>query len=306
MELLKPSNAQQRVFAICDWREYLRIEVPAHPLQEQQSLARLIIGVRTAYRHEQHLSQTLMALKRSALSSIFTRGLRGEAQKDTEIGSMPESWGLEPIAAHFSVVSGGTPSRGDPAYWTGGSIPWIKTTEVAYCQITETKEHITPKGLQDSAAKLLPKGTLLMAMYGQGVTQGKVAILGIEAACNQACAAMVPINNLVHTRYLYHFLTWRYEDIRSLAHGGQQQNLNLEMVRDLLFATPPSHAEQDEIVSIIDAIDRKIDLHRRKRHVLEDMSKSLLHKLMTGEISVSDLDLSALSPASTQHEGITA
>ncbi|EGO82665.1 restriction endonuclease subunit S [Xylella fastidiosa subsp. fastidiosa] len=102
------------------------------------------------------------------------------------------------------------------------------------------------------------------------------------------------------------YLTWRYEDIRSLAHGGQQQNLNLEMVRDLLFATPPSHAEQDEIVSIIDAIDRKIDLHRRKRHVLEDMSKSLLHKLMTGEISVSDLDLSALSPASTQHEGITA
>ncbi|WP_369333449.1 restriction endonuclease subunit S [Xylella fastidiosa] len=86
-------------------------------------------------------------------------------------------------------------------------MPWIKTTEVAYCQITETKEHITPKGLQDPAAKLLPKGTLLMAMYGQGVTRGKVAILGIEAACNQACAAMVPINNLVHTRYLYHFLT---------------------------------------------------------------------------------------------------
>ncbi|ALR01096.1 restriction endonuclease subunit S [Xylella fastidiosa] len=289
-----------------DWREYLRIEVPAHPLQEQQSLAHLIIGVRTAYRNEQHLSQTFMALKRSALSSIFTRGLRGEAQKDTEIGLLPESWGLEPIAAHFSVVSGGTPSRGDPAYWTGGSIPWIKTTEVAYCQITETEEHITPKGLQDSAAKLLPKGTLLIAMYGQGVTRGKVAILGIEAACNQACAAMVPINNLVHTRYLYHFLTWRYEDIRSLAHGGQQQNLNLEMVRDLLFATPPSHAEQDEIVSIIDAIDRKIDLHRRKRHVLEEMFKSLLHKLMTGEISVSDLDLSALSPASTQHEETTA
>ncbi|WP_236641872.1 restriction endonuclease subunit S [Xylella fastidiosa] len=77
------------------------------------------------------------------------------------------------------------------------------------------------------------------------------------------------------------YLTWRYEDIRSLAHGGQQQNLNLEMVRDLLFATPPSHAEQDEIVSIIDAIDRKIDLHRRKRHVLEGMSKSLLRELMT-------------------------
>ncbi|QTX30198.1 restriction endonuclease subunit S [Xylella fastidiosa subsp. multiplex] len=88
-----------------DWREYLRIEVPAHPLQEQQSLAHLIIGVRTAYRNEQHLCQTFMALKRSALSSIFTHGLRGEAQKDTEIGPMPIDWTVERLDACARVVS---------------------------------------------------------------------------------------------------------------------------------------------------------------------------------------------------------
>ena len=106
-------------------------------------------------------------------------------------------------------------------------------------------------------------------------------------------------------RYLYHFLTWRYEAIRSLAHGGQQQNLNLEIVRDLPVVYPQSKDEQDEIVTILDAIDRKIDLHRTKREVLEELFESLLHKLMTGEVAVSDLDLSALSPASTQPEEAT-
>jgi len=184
------------------------------------------------------------------------------------------------------------------AYWTGGSIPWVKTTEVDYCEITETEEHITPVGLENSAAKLLPKGTLLMAMYGQGITRGKVAILGIEAACNQACAAMLPLDEAVGTRFLYHFLTWRYEEIRSLAHAGQQQNLNLEIVRSLPVAVPPTHAEQDDIVAILDAIEPKIDLHRKKRAVLEELLKALLHKLMTGERRVDELDLSALGAAS--------
>lgn len=219
---------------------------------------------------------------------------------------MPESWELATIGAHHSVVSGGTPSRGNPAFWSGGTIPWAKTTEVDYCVITETEEHITPLGLESSAAKMLPAGTLLMAMYGQGITRGKVAILGIEATCNQACAAITPKDDAVLPRYLYHFLTWRYEAIRSLAHGGQQQNLNLEIVRDLPVVYPQSKDEQDEIVTILDAIDRKIDLHRTKREVLEELFESLLHKLMTGEVAVSDLDLSALSPASTQPEEATA
>jgi type I restriction enzyme S subunit len=239
---------------------------------------------------------TAQELKRAAMRELFTRGLRGEPQKDTEIGPVPESWELASIGTHHSVVSGGTPSRTNPAFWSGGTIPWVKTTEVDYRVINETEEHITPLGLENSAAKMLPVGTLLMAMYGQGVTRGKVAILGIEAACNQACAAITPKDDAVVPRYLYHFLTSRYEEIRSLAHGGQQQNLNLEIVRDLPVAFPRLMAEQSEIVTILDAIDRKIDLHRQKRAVLEELFKALLHKLMTGEIRVTDLDLSALEP----------
>lgn len=282
-----------------DWHEYLRFEVPVRPLEEQKELVQLIGGVRKAYRVERELIEVLAELKRAAMRKLFTRGLRGEAQKETEIGWVPESWEFATISAHHSVVSGGTPSRGNPAFWSDGTIPWVKTTEVDYCVITETEEHITPQGLKSSAAKMLPAGALLMAMYGQGVTRGKVAILGIEAACNQACAAITPDDDEILPSYLYHFLTWRYDAIRSLAHGGQQQNLNLEIVRNLPGVYPKTKDEQDEIVAILDALDRKIALHQQKRAVLEELFQSLLHKLMTGEIRVGELDLSALPSVPT-------
>nr|WP_221286103.1 restriction endonuclease subunit S [Prescottella equi] len=272
-----------------------RIRVPAPSEPEQCAIADVLDGLRRAISLQDIVLSNVDRTKSAAMHQLFSRGLRGEAQKASEVGPLPESWSLDSIDQHFSVVSGGTPSRGNPAYWSGGTIPWVKTTEVNYSVITATDEHITPAGLGGSAAKMLPAGTLLMAMYGQGVTRGKVGILGIEASCNQACAAMTPTDADVVPRYLYHYLTSRYEAIRSLAHGGQQQNLNLDIVRKIDVPVPSTVDEQHEIVDILDALDRKIDLHRRKRAVLDRLFKSLLHKLMSGEVSVDDLDLSALS-----------
>lgn len=271
-----------------------RIPVPVPPEGEQRRVADLLDGLRHAIDLQDAVLVNLAQMKLAAMRHLFTRGLRQETQKETELDLIPESWEVATIDTHFTVVSGGTPSRSNAAYWAGGTVPWVKTTEVNYSVITETEEHITPAGLDGSAAKMLQPGTLLMAMYGQGVTRGKVALLGIEASCNQACAAMTPTDDEVIPRYLYHYLTSRYEAIRSLAHGGQQQNLNLDIVRKIGIAVPPTIEEQQEIVEILDALDSKTALHRRKRAVLDRLFKSLLHKLMTGKISVDDLDLSAL------------
>ena len=273
------------------------LEVPQPNINEQLAIVAVLSRVRKAIKIQEQSIALSQDLKRNAMRELFTRGLRGEAQKETEIGLMPESWVIEALNDHFSVVSGGTPSRRIPKFWTGGMIPWVKTTEVDYCVIQKTEEHITQAGLDQSPAKLLPPNTLLLAMYGQGITRGKVAILGIEAACNQACAAINPHDDVVDTKYLYHFLSFRYEEIRRLAHGGQQQNLNLDIVRGLPVAHPANPEEQREIVTILDTIDRKIDLHRKKLAMFNDLFKALLHKLMTGEIRVGDLDLVALENA---------
>lgn len=288
--IVLPSRGYNRHFTVLKGLEF------SYPADRsvQRLIAALMSRVERALVHQTELVALLDQAKGAAMRQLFSLGLRGEAQKETGIGQLPESWELASIEQHFSVVSGGTPSRGKASYWAGGSIPWVKTTEVNYSVITETEEHITQTGLSESAAKLLKPGTLLMAMYGQGVTRGKVGILGIEAACNQACAAMAPKDDKVQPRYLYHYLTSRYEAIRALAHGGQQQNLNLDIVRKIDVPMPSTTAEQQEIVEILDTIDRKIDLHRRKRHVLDQLFTSLLHKVMAGEVSVEDVDLRPL------------
>ena len=234
-------------------------------------------------------------LKRAAMLMFFTSGLHEEPSKDSEIGPVPDSWFVEPLGAHHTVATGATPSRGNPAYWTGGTIPWVKTTEIQYCSISETEERITHAALAECSVRLFHPGTLLLAMYGQGVTRGKIAILEIEATCNQACAAISPLDNAVDPRYLYHFLAYRYEEIRRLAHGGQQQNLNLDLVRSIPIAFPKDLKEQREIAAALDTIDSKIDLHNEKLTVLNELFTSLLFKVMTGAVQVDDIDASALT-----------
>ncbi|WNN88088.1 restriction endonuclease subunit S [Gloeocapsopsis dulcis] len=94
-----------------------------------------------------------------------------------EISLIPEGWNVQKLGEIAKLKSDGTPNREKTEYWNNGSIPWVKTTEVNYNLIQEKEKHITQEGLDNSSAKIFPKGTLLMAMYGQEITRGRVAIL---------------------------------------------------------------------------------------------------------------------------------
>jgi type I restriction enzyme, S subunit len=146
------------------------------------------------------------------------------------------------------VVSGGTPSRSNPEFW-GGTIPWVKTGAINYCWITTADEWITKAGLEDSAARVLPKGTILMAMYGQGKTRGQVAILGIDAAINQACAALL-LREGCDRSFVYQQLAFRYSSIRKLSNTGSQENLNADLIRSIAFPLP-DEAEQKTIGKVL-------------------------------------------------------
>lgn len=146
--------------------------------------------------------------------------------------------------------SGGTPSRSCPQYFKG-NIPWVKTGEVVNDEILETEEHITEEAIVNSSAKLYPKGSLIIAMYGQGDTRGRTAKLGIDATTNQACAVLHDIdNNIVSTDYLWYYLQGRYDDLRSLASGNNQPNLNAGKINNYDVVVPPMSV-QNEIVTYI-------------------------------------------------------
>lgn len=267
------------------------LEVPIPPKPEQQKIAAVLWKLQRAIATQDRLLKATADLKQSAMQRLFTHGLRGEPLKDTEIGPVPESWDLTTLGAVATVGAGGTPSRSNPDYWQGGTIPWVKTGEVDYGVIEDTEEKITPLGLKNSAAKLLPKGTLLLAMYGQGITRGKAAILGIDAATNQACAAVRPTTDEVRTDFLYCVLTRGYERLRGLAHGGQQQNLNADLIRGFTFGLPGNIDEQRDIAAALATLDRKLTHHRAKRAALDALFQTTLHQLMTAQVRVAALDI---------------
>ena len=124
-----------------------------------------------------------------------------------------------------------------------GSISWVKSTEVSNCVIDSTEEHISEIAIAETNCTIYPKGTILIAMYGQGKTRGQIAILNIEATTNQAVAAILP-SELCDKLFLYYCLHLMYENIRSMARGGNQANLNLAIVRSINIILPPLPLQQ--------------------------------------------------------------
>jgi type I restriction enzyme S subunit len=200
--------------------------------------------------------------------------------KQTEVGVIPEEWSVEQIGDLATVSSGGTPSREIPAYWNG-SIPWITTSQIDFNTIAEADQFITENGLKNSAAKLLPTGTFLIALYGQGKTRGKVGVLGFEAATNQACAS-ISLHDNVSSEFLLHFLTSRYEAIRNSSNTGSQENLNSQIVKAISIALP-SQEEQRTIANALSDADALIESLEKLIAKKRSIKQGAMQELLTGK-----------------------
>ena len=171
-------------------------------------------------------------------------------------------WPLVELGEVCRIKSGGTPDRSNPALW-GGDIPWVTTTLIDFGVIRRANEGITPEGLASCSSWIVPKGTVLMAMYGQGATRGKVAVLGIDAAMNQACAALQISGASLDAGYLFRVLQTRYEDLRRIsdARGGNQSNLSAQILKQYRIPVPPLPVQQT-IAATIDAEQALINANR--------------------------------------------
>lgn len=270
---------------------------------EQKAIAGVLRQTELVLSQQSALLETLQEIKRAAMTRLFTHGLRGEVQKETEIGLVPESWAAVSIADLGEVVTGTTPPTRERAYYDDGNIPFISPGDIEHgTAIASTQKCITDSGLAVSRA--LPVGTTCVVCIGS--TIGKVGrTTAAASATNQQINAVVPGVGY-DPNYLSHLLTYQSNIVRNAASPSPVPILSKGAFEKLVLFTSKNPDEQVEIATILDAVDRKIGLHQKKRKVLEELFESLLHKLMTGEIAVSDLDLSALSPASTQHEEATA
>ena len=185
------------------------------------------------------------------------------------------------------IYSGGTPSRTKPEYW-GGEIPWVKTTQIQNCIINrdDVDEWISEEGLKKSSAKMVPEGTILMAMYGQGKTRGQVAILSLKASINQACAA-IELSPKGHRDFIYQQLLFRYVAIRNMSNTGGQENLSSGLIKEISISLPPLE-EQKAIAEVLSTWDRAISTTERLIQAKEKRYYQLASTLLFGKNSTTE------------------
>ena len=224
------------------FREYRNEKFELPTLERQQEIVDIFDKVTYVISRYKTLLLELDILIKSRFVEMF-----GSIHESTE-------YPYAAVKELADVVSGGTPNRDKAEYWDGGTIPWVKTTELQNNVIIDVDEYITEAGLADSSAKLLPAGTVLVAMYGQGKTRGMTAYLDIEASTNQACACILP-SDKIDSRYLWKYFELSYNKLRSLAQGAGQPNLNGNMIKNFQVLVPPIEM-QKEYVNFVQQVDK--------------------------------------------------
>jgi type I restriction enzyme S subunit len=172
------------------------------------------------------------------------------------------------------ITSGGTPKSSEASYYDG-DIPWLNTKEINFNRITKTERCITQEGLNNSSAKWIPKGAVIVAMYG--ATAAKVAYSLIDLTTNQACCNLIIKESMADGRFVYYYIQSSYEELLNLACGAAQQNLSVGVIADFPISLP-SLDEQHRIASILTSMDDKIDLLRRENATLEAMAETLFRQ----------------------------
>lgn len=240
------------------------LEVDLPSIDEQKKIANTLDKV-----------TNLIELRKKQLEKldIFSKALFVEM-----FGSLEHNinYPYKKIVEFSNVISGGTPNRKEEDYWLNGTINWVKTTELKNTKINNSEEKISELGLENSSAKIVPKNTILIAMYGQGKTRGMTALLNIEASTNQACACILPSKN-INYMYLWQYMILSYNQLRSMAKGGNQPNLNLDIIKNFKVLTPPIEL-QNQFAKKVEHIDKiKLSIQDSLTK-LETLKKSLMQE----------------------------
>jgi type I restriction enzyme S subunit len=256
---------------------YQDLQLPLPDLKTQQELlerledhdVKIDATERALFAIQAKLKQARASILKAAVEGRLVETEPGPTPQCDEHTQLPSGWVWSTLGAQFSIHIGATPKRNDPSLW-GGEIPWVSSGEIQFNRITKTKETITQSGLDNTSTQLHPKGTVLLAMIGQGRTRGQAAILEIEACTNQNCAAIRMNDSGCNSKYVYWWLYYRYDQTRQLGGGNNQQALNKKRVSEISISLPLPE-EQNRIVeaiehrfSILDQVEATVNASLRR------------------------------------------
>lgn len=202
------------------WEDFCNMKFPVPSIDRQREIVEEYETLSRRIRLNKQMIEKLEATAQTLYRKMFVDGIDKE--------NLPDGWRIGTIGEFCKEMkSGGTPNRNHNEYWDKNEYPWLKSGEVHNNVIIDVEESISKVGLDNSSAKMIPKGSVVMAMYG--ATAAQVAYLNCATTTNQACCNMLCHSN-EDAAYLFFHLLANQEDIKKLANGGAQENLSQEII----------------------------------------------------------------------------
>jgi len=286
-DCIKSSKGTAQLNMSTEWLKRYPIPLPPTLTEQQRIVNRtetMFAKLDQAQEKAQSVLDSFETRKAAILHKAFTGELTANWRKEN--GVSDESWEEKKIGECCKLGSGGTPLKSHTEYYENGDIPWLKTGEIDWNDIYDVEEKITTAGVANSSAKIYPAESVVVAMYGMGVTRGKAGILKIPTTTNQAVCVLQP-NKSLFNRYLFYYFMCNYWTFREKAVGGNQLNYSATMISKWDIAIP-SLPEQQEIVRILNTVLEKESRAKEAAQTVLDqialLKKSILARAFRGEL----------------------
>lgn len=257
------------------WEEFAKLKFPVPNIEIQKEIVSSYRAIIDRITLKKRINDNLVAVGTASIQKNVGRGaLINLTEAEMDRLTLPDDFEIQTVSEFCrETKSGSTPSRTNNEYWENGTISWVKSGEVHNNITLQTEEYITPLGLSESSTKLLPKDTVLMAMYG--VTAGEVGYLAIEATTNQAICGMI-CNSKADAAYLYFSLIQSQAAISRLSNGGAQDNLSKNFIDNIKIVVPPSEfIEKLNLAAIVE----QMTLNTKEIALLEELQAIALAQL---------------------------
>lgn len=257
---------------------FKELRIPVPPLDEQK---RIVNVLDETFEKIEKIKANAQANLQNA-KDLFQTTLANELSITDE--KIKQGWEEKNIGDVLETSSGGTPLKSHKDYYENGTIPWLRSGEVCQKEINETEMFITEKGLANSSAKLFPKNTVAVAMYG--ATAGQVGILRFKTTTNQAVCGILPRQEFL-PEFIYYVLLNKKEELVAQAVGGAQPNISQIKIRCTSIPILTID-DQKQIVAKLDSLSEKVkQLESNYKQILADcdeLKKSILKKAFNGEL----------------------